>query len=257
MSSWYTSAFKVSFRPDASRRLGQSRQQLPGCSTPHRHHFLEAYGEQRAVSREAAAAGDQAVVGTDEFTRPGRTFICRHKEEGGINSVMKKKFKIGSSWTVLPPPPDWDGSASCQALKCPSLPLDTNVVVRPSATAGLKHMAVIWASWGAETMVLSTKLWEGQTEGQNKEKDRLTRYQEEPDLWVWSSKRQIFRFSSTSAASCSLSSTVANQEPEASKATWTTSNCRRPDWWMNSCCTMSSWTEETQKLINLFDLEEL
>lgn len=59
-------------------------------------------------------------------------------------------------------------------------------------------------------------------------------------LCVCSSNSHSFRFSSSSAAFCFLSSTVASQLPEALKAALTTSNCCRPGSWMYSCCTMSS-----------------
>lgn len=51
----------------------------------------------------------------------------------------------------------WAGAASCQALKCPSLLVETSRVVWLSV-GWQKHMAVIWASWGAEMVVFSTKL---------------------------------------------------------------------------------------------------
>lgn len=54
-------------------------------------------------------------------------------------------------------PSVWAGAASCQALKCPSLLVETSRVVWLSV-AWQKHMAVIWASWGAEMVVFSTKL---------------------------------------------------------------------------------------------------
>lgn len=47
--------------------------------------------------------------------------------------------------------------ASCQALKCPSLLVETSMVVWLSG-AWQKHMAVIWVSCGAEMVVFSTKL---------------------------------------------------------------------------------------------------
>lgn len=47
--------------------------------------------------------------------------------------------------------------ASCQALKCPSLLVETSMVVWLSG-AWQKHMAVIWAACGAEMVVFSTKL---------------------------------------------------------------------------------------------------
>lgn len=43
-------------------------------------------------------------------------------------------------------------------MKRPSLLVETSMVVWLSV-AWQKHMSVIWASWGAEMVVLSTKLW--------------------------------------------------------------------------------------------------
>lgn len=54
-------------------------------------------------------------------------------------------------------PSVWPGAASCQALKCPSLLVETSMVVWLSV-AWQKHMAVIRASCGAEMVVFSTKL---------------------------------------------------------------------------------------------------
>lgn len=53
-------------------------------------------------------------------------------------------------------------SASSQALKWPSKLMVTSMVV---SGEGLKHMAVIWSSWGAVTVVFSTKLQRGKEEG--------------------------------------------------------------------------------------------
>lgn len=66
-----------------------------------------------------------------------------------------------------------------------------------------------------------------------------------PYLCVWSSNAQSFKFSSTSPAFRLRSSTVASQLPGPSKAALTTSNCCRPNSWMNSCCTMSSCGESS------------
>lgn len=64
--------------PDGFWRLGQSCQQLPGGRAPHSHHLLKADGQQRTIGWETATLGHQAVIGSDEITRPGRTFICCH-----------------------------------------------------------------------------------------------------------------------------------------------------------------------------------
>lgn len=69
--------------PDGLGRLGQRGQELPGGRAPHGHHLLEADGQQRAVGREAAALGRQAVIGSNEVTRPGRTFVCSRRPEAG------------------------------------------------------------------------------------------------------------------------------------------------------------------------------
>lgn len=152
-------------------------------------------------------------------------------------------------------PSVWSGAASCQALKCPSVLLETSVVVRLSAV-WLKHTAVIRASWGAEMVVFSTKLLSHTDGGQNRREKPDRRGSKRTNfykpqlrrsyLWVCSSKRHSFRFSSRSAASCFLSSTVASQDPEASNAARTTSNCSRPDSWMYSCCTTSSCPRKKQ-----------
>lgn len=62
--------------PDGFWWLRQSRQELPGGRTPHGHHLLKADGQQGTVGWEAAALGHQAVIGSHEITRPGRTFVC-------------------------------------------------------------------------------------------------------------------------------------------------------------------------------------
>lgn len=69
------------FGPDGSRRLRQRCQELPGGRTPYGHHLLKADGQQRAIGWETAAFRRQAVIGSDEITRPGRTFICRPGRE--------------------------------------------------------------------------------------------------------------------------------------------------------------------------------
>lgn len=67
------------------------------------------------------------------------------------NSELSKKTELDCLPSV------WACASSCQALKCPSLLVETSMVVWLSVE-WQKHMPVIWASWGAEMVVFSTKL---------------------------------------------------------------------------------------------------
>lgn len=88
--------------PDGFGRLRQGGQQLPGGCTPDGHHLLEADGQQRAVGWEAAALGHQAVIGSDEITRPGGTFICQtgHRERG-ISEKYRRIWLRPQRFSVL------------------------------------------------------------------------------------------------------------------------------------------------------------
>lgn len=80
-------------------------------------------------------------------------------------SLVNHKDLQELSETDLPFVSDW--SANSQALKWPSWLEVTSMVV---SGEGQKHMAVILSSWGAETVVLSTKLRRGRNDMKKRRK---------------------------------------------------------------------------------------
>ncbi|MEQ2169328.1 hypothetical protein GOODEAATRI_024085 [Goodea atripinnis] len=101
----------------------------------------------RMVTRSSQELGLQTVTTSWKLTASSEPSAEKQQHSGTRSNPNRAGFS----------PSVWAGSASCQALKCPSLLQESSMVVRLLA-AWSKHMAVIRASWGAEMVVFSTKL---------------------------------------------------------------------------------------------------